>query len=106
MERQIAPPIQAVPGVFEVDIEGGVNEQVVVTVDPTLLNTYGLSMQNVVGALQSNSVDVNAGSLDTSDGTVTVRAFHGYTDLDTLRNLPVGFSRPGGSPASPRSLRQ
>ena len=102
VERQIAPPIQAVPGVFEVDIEGGVNEQVVVTVDPTLLNTYGLSMQNVIGALQSNSVDVNAGSVESADGTVTVRAFHGYSDLDALRNLPVGFSRPAGSPASPR----
>ncbi len=103
VERQIAPPIQAVPGVFDVDIEGGVNEQVVVAVDPTLLNTYGLTIQNVIGALQGNSVDVNTGSVESADGTVTVRAFHGYTDLDTIRSLPVGFSRPAGSPASPRS---
>ena len=103
VERQIAPPIQAVPGVFGVDIEGGVNEQVVVAVDPTLLNTYGLSVQNVISALQNNSVDVNAGSVESADGTVTVRAFHGYTDLDTIRSLPVGFSRPAGSPASARA---
>ena len=103
VERQIAPPIQAVPGVFDVDIEGGINEQVVVAVEPTLLNTYGLSMQNVISALQNNSVDVNAGSVESADGTVTVRAFHGYTDLDTIRSLPVGFSRPAGPPAAPRS---
>ena len=96
VERQIAPPLQAIPGVFEVQVEGGVNEQVIVTVDPTLLNTYGLTIQNVIGALQGNSVDVNAGSVESAEGTVTVRAFHGYTDLDTIRNLPVGFPDPPG----------
>ena len=102
VERQVVPPLQAVPGVFDVQVEGGVNEQVFVTVDPELLNTYGLTMQNVIGALQSNSVDVNTGSVESSDGTVTVRAFHGYSDLDAIRNLPVGFSRPDGGPAAAR----
>ncbi len=103
VERQIVPPLQAVPGVLDVEVEGGVNEQVFVTVDPALLHTYGLTIQNVIGALQSNSVDVNAGSVEAGDGTVTVRAFHGYTDLDAIRDLPVGFSRPAGSPASARA---
>ena len=96
VERQIAPRLQTIPGVFEVDIEGGVSEQVFVTVDPTLLETYGLTIQNVIGALQSNSVDVTAGSLSSADGIVTVRAFHGYANLDSIRNLPVGFARPDG----------
>ena len=74
VERQIAPPLQTIPGVFEVDIEGGVSEQVFVTVDPALLETYGLTIQNVIGALQGNSVDVTAGSMSSQDGIVTVRA--------------------------------
>jgi HAE1 family hydrophobic/amphiphilic exporter-1 len=89
IERQIAPRLQAIPGVFEVDIEGGVAEQVVVTVDPALLETYGLTIQNIIGALQSNSVDATAGSVTSANGTVTVRAFHGYANLDAIRNLPV-----------------
>ncbi len=93
VERQVVPQIQAVPGVFEVDIQGGVSEQVFVTVDPALLETYGLTIQNVIGALQSNSVDLTAGSMSSRDGIVTVRAFHGYANLDTIRNLPVGFAR-------------
>ncbi len=103
VERQIIPPLQAVPGVFDVQVEGGVNEQVFVTVDPALLNTHGLTIQNVVSVLQSNSVDVNAGSVTSGDGRVTVRAFHGYTSLEALRNLPVGFSRPAGQPGAPRA---
>ena len=103
VERQIAPRLQTIPGVFEVDIEGGVSEQVFVTVDPTLLETYGLTIQNVIGALQSNSVDVTAGSLSSADGIVTVRAFHGYANLDSIRNLPVGFARPDGAAGANRS---
>ena len=103
VERQIAPRLQTIPGVFEVDIEGGVSEQVFVTVDPALLETYGLTIQNVIGALQGNSVDVTAGSMSSQDGIVTVRAFHGYANLDSIRNLPVGFARPDGAAGANRS---
>ena len=103
VERQIAPRLQTIPGVFEVDIEGGVSEQVFVTVDPALLETYGLTIQNVIGALQGNSVDVTAGSMSSQDGIVTVRAFHGYANLDSIRNLPVGFARPDGPAGANRS---
>ncbi len=97
VERQIIPALQSVPGVFDVQIEGAVDEQVFVTVDPALLDTHGLTIQNVIGALQGNSVDVNTGSMTSGDGTVTVRAFHDYTNLEAIRQLPVGFSRDGGA---------
>ena len=97
VERQIIPALQSVPGVFDVQIEGAVAEQVFVTVDPALLDTHGLTIQNVIGALQGNSVDVNTGSMTSGDGTVTVRAFHDYTNLEAIRQLPVGFSRDGGA---------
>ena len=101
VEGQIVPRLQAVPGVFGVDIGGAIAEQVFVTVDPTRLDTYGLTIQNIIGALQGNSVDVTAGSVTSRDGRVTVRAFHGYTNLDAIRQLPVGFSR-GGASDGPR----
>ena len=96
VERRIIPALQSIPGVFDVPIEGAVDEQVFVTVDPALLDTHGLTIQNVIGALQSNSVDVSAGSITSGDGTVTVRAFHDYANLEAIRQLPVGFSRDGG----------
>ncbi len=101
-ERQIVPPLQAIPGVFEVAIEGGVSEQVFVTVDPAQLETYDLTIQNIIGALQSNSVDLTAGSMSSRDGIVTVRAFHGYGNLEAIRSLPVGFARPEAAPGTNR----
>ena len=103
VERQIVPPLQAVGGVFEVAVEGGVSEQVFVTVDPTLLATYDLTIQSIIGALQSNAVDVTAGSMTAREGIVTVRAFHGYGNLEAIRSLPVGFARPEAGPAGRRA---
>ena len=94
VERSIVAPLRAVPGVLDVDIEGGVTEQVFVTVDPELLDTYGLTIQDVIVALRSSAVDITAGSMIAGDDVVTVRAFHGYTNLDAIRRLPVGFLRP------------
>ena len=92
VERQIVPPLQAIPGVFEVAIEGGVSEQVFVTVDPARLATYDLTIQNIIAALQSNSVDVTAGSMSSQDG---------------MRN-GAGISwvqQPGGHPQPARGIR-
>ena len=104
IERQIIPALQSVPGVFDVQIEGAVDEQVFVTVDPALLETHGLTIQNVISALQGNSVDVSAGSVTSGDGTVTVRAFHDYANLEAIRQLPVGFSRDGGATGPNRAV--
>ena len=97
IQSQIVPRLEAVTGVFSVEIEGGVSEHVFVTVDPDLLNTYGLTLQNVIGAIQGHEVDVTAGSLITEGRSVTLRAFHGYANLDAINNLPVGFVGSDGS---------
>ena len=93
IEGQIVPRLESVSGVYSVELEGGVNEQVFVTVDPDLLDTYGLTLQRVIGAIQGHEVDVTAGSLVTDGRQVTLRAFYGYTSLDAIANLPVGFAR-------------
>ena len=102
VESQIAPRLESVSGVFDVEIEGGVNEQVFVTVDPRLLDTFGLSLQNIVGAIQGHDVDVTTGSIVTDGRSITLRAFHGYANLDAIRKLPVGFTHNTGVAASDR----
>ena len=104
VERRIAPRLRAVPGVLAVDIEGGIEEQVFVTVDPELLDTYGLTIQDVMGALGSGSVDQTAGSMIAGNDAVTVRAFHGYGSLDAIRQLPVGYVRAERAGSNPSGV--
>ena len=103
VEREISPRLRGVPGVFDAEIQGGVAEQLFVSVDQHRLESRGLTIQEVIGALQNNAVDATAGSVTSAEGAVTLRTFHGYADLDAIRGLPVGFHRPSGQPGPDRS---
>lgn len=89
--------LEAVDGVYDVNIEGGVEERVSVTVDPFRTNEHGLTIQDVVGAVSANSVDLNAGSLTNGDRELGVRTYRGYSDLDSIRELPVDYRRASSS---------
>ena len=105
-ERDIIPRLEAVRGVSAARTVGGVSEQLFVSVDPEQLEIHGLTIQHVIRTLRNNAVDATAGSVATMEGTVPLRAFHGYSDLETIRNLPVGFAsplRPSGQGAGSRA---
>jgi len=54
---QIMPALEQVEGVYHVSIEGGSSQQVLVNLDPRLLNDAGLSMSGVAAALSTQGYD-------------------------------------------------
>ncbi|MFC2070381.1 efflux RND transporter permease subunit, partial [Chloroflexota bacterium] len=56
-ETQIMPALEQVEGVYHVSTEGGSSQQVIVNLDPRLLNDAGLSMSGVAAALSSQGYD-------------------------------------------------
>ena len=102
VDNEILPRLEAVDGVYEVNVEGGVEERVSVIVDPVRTDEHGLGIQDVVNAVSGNSVDLNAGSVDNGDYSIGLRTYRGYGDLDSIRDLPVDYrhaaSGPGGAP--------
>ena len=96
VETLIRPAILGVDGVFSADVTGGVDERVLVTVDPDRLSEVGISLFQVSGALQDNNVSFPAGSITQDGRTFPVRTTLTYSSLEELRNLVVGFA---GGPA-------
>ena len=98
VQSLVLPSILSVEGVFSADVIGGVQRQVLVTVDPERLSAHGMSLFQVANALSNNNVTVPAGAI-TSDGqTFPVRTTHTYGSLEELHNLVIGFS--GGDDAT------
>ena len=100
----IVPRMEAVSGVYEVEVGGGVYERVSVVVDPVRLDEYGLTIQSVVNAVGGNAIDLNTGEMHREGSSVKLRTYHAYTDLDAIRSVPVGFtrgSRPSAGDAQP-----
>ncbi|MCJ7606129.1 MAG: efflux RND transporter permease subunit, partial [Dehalococcoidales bacterium] len=63
---QVMPALEQVEGVYHVSIEGGSSQQVLVNLDPRLLNDAGVSMSAVAAALSAKAY----GSINELENTV------------------------------------
>ena len=101
VDDEILPRLEGVDGVYDVTVDGGVSERVSVIVDPDRANEHGLTIQDVVTAVSGNAIDLSAGTLTQDERSIGLRAYHGYGNLDAIRDLPVGYTRNTPSPANP-----
>jgi multidrug efflux pump len=63
-DTRLAQKISQLPGVGLVSISGGQKPAVRVQVNPTLLSSYGINLEDVRGALQQTSIDLAKGNFD------------------------------------------
>jgi copper/silver efflux system protein len=94
--------LASVEGVSEVASVGGFVKQYQVTVDPTKLRAYNLSVSDVATAVQRSNGEVGGRSLELSEKEFMIRV-QGYVEkLDDLREVAVGV----GDKGVPILLRQ
>ena len=93
IDAQIVPRLEAVDGVYDAQVQGGITERVSVIVDPERLDDYGLNIQSVINAVTANAIDLNAGTLRQDGKSLALRTYHGYTNLDAIAAVPVAYSR-------------
>jgi multidrug efflux pump len=63
-DTRLAQKIAQLPGVGLVSISGGQKPAIRVQVNPTLLSSYGINLEDVRGALQQTSIDLAKGNFD------------------------------------------
>ncbi len=92
----VAPTLQEIPGVAQVTVVGGRPQEVTVNVSSTALETYGVSMSQVVGAMHAQNTSVTGGVTVVGNHELLARIHGGYSSIAQLAALPIA-SRPGGS---------
>src|SRR5690606_26694748 len=93
----IKPQLRNVPGVTEINSIGGFERQFQVAPNLEKLASYGLSLQDVVTALERNNTNIGAGYIERRGEQYLVRApgqVRGIEDLDevivgTAQGLPI-----------------
>lgn len=78
---------QTVPGVGEVTMGGYLDRNVRIWVDADKLNAQGLTVTDVISALQREHVELPAGRLETEGREISVRVMGEALDLNTLRKI-------------------
>jgi len=69
----VRPQLRNVPGVTEVNSVGGYRKEYVVAPDPSRLAGFGLTVENVIAALEANNGNVGAGYIERSGAQYLIR---------------------------------
>ncbi|AKU24541.1 efflux RND transporter permease subunit [Massilia sp. NR 4-1] len=89
----IKPQLRNVPGVTEINSIGGHAKEYQVAPDPGKLASYGLSLQDVVTALERNNGNTGAGYIERRGEQLLVRAPGQVATLDDIRDIVVANVR-------------
>jgi multidrug efflux pump len=86
---RVKEKLQTVPGMGEIILGGYLERNVRLWVDAVRLDERGLTVKDVISALQRQHVELPAGRLDTEGREISVRVLGEALDLQTLRRIVV-----------------
>ncbi len=88
-QYRIKERLQTVPGVGEITMGGYLDRNVRIWVDASKLDERGLTVRDVIAALQREHVELPAGRIETQGREVNVRVLGEAMNLDVLRRIVV-----------------
>jgi hydrophobic/amphiphilic exporter-1 (mainly G- bacteria), HAE1 family len=93
---RIQPLLSEIPGVGLVTLVGGLQREIRVNLDEAKLRAYGISILQVLGAVQTSNLDYPTGKLQNSQNQLIVRVAGRFNSVDAIRNLIIKRSKDGG----------
>ena len=100
VELLIKPKLEALDGVASAEVEGGAEKEVRVSLDPYLLEAFGLSPDAVINRIAQANADVSGGTLRENQQSYLVKALGRLDDINDVREVIVGEKRGGGGAVS------
>ncbi|MBL9038615.1 MAG: efflux RND transporter permease subunit, partial [Archangium sp.] len=95
LDWYIGPQLRMVPGVVEVNSFGGEERQYQVVLDPARLQATGVSIAQVVEALQKSNANAGGGYLEHEREHFVIGTDGLVTSLDDLRRVVIGATPQG-----------
>src|SRR5690606_30380398 len=90
------------PGVLDTTLTGGLERRIFVQVDPTRLNHYGLSLDDVISAVADENVNVPGGDVAAGSAEYLLRVPGEFSDPREIENVAIG--RKGDAPVFVRDV--
>jgi hydrophobe/amphiphile efflux-1 (HAE1) family protein len=89
LQFSLKEKLQTIPGVGEISVMGMQDRNVRIWLDATKLDEKGLTVGDLISALQREHVELPAGRLETPGREVNVRVLGEAIDLETLRHIVI-----------------
>ena len=100
---EIVPELEGIPGVSAVEITGGLEDEVTITIDPVALAQSGVAYPQIQAALGAASVTFPAGELPSDQESIPVTTIGEITSVEELEAIVVGVTH-GDGPPTPVTL--
>ncbi len=95
LDWQIGPVLRTVPGVVEVNSFGGEDRQYQVVLDPKRLQATGISVAEVIAALERSNANAGGGYIEHAREHFVIGTTGLVKSLDDLRNAVIGATTQG-----------
>jgi len=95
LDWQIAPLLRTVPGIVEVNSFGGEDKQYQVVLDPKRLQAAGISVAEVVAALEKSNANAGGGYIEHNREQFVIGTSGLVRGLDDLRRVVIGATAQG-----------
>ncbi len=87
--EKLQDELESVSGVLRVGLSGGVEREIQISIEPEKMRHHGVSANEIVGAVQTENVNIPGGSLDIGSMKYIVRVAGEFHDMETIRNIVV-----------------
>lgn len=102
--EEIKDDIEKISGVLRVDLAGGVEREVQILIDPYKMRHYKVSVDQIMGAVRSENLNLPGGSVELGSMKYLLRVPGEFKDMDTISRLVV--KSPEGQPVLMRDVAQ
>src|SRR5690606_35934393 len=89
LDNKIQPIFARISGVAKVDMVGGEEREIQVSVDPQKAEGYGVSISQIQNVIAQSNLDFPTGNVSTRESRTTIRLAGKVVDVEELRNLPI-----------------
>jgi HAE1 family hydrophobic/amphiphilic exporter-1 len=102
IEDQVQYRLERVPGVAAVDIRGGLEREIHVSLDPAKINALAIPLESIIAKINEGNVNIPAGTIEKGNFEITVRTPGEYTDLKQLQDTVIAVRQ--GAPIQLREI--
>ncbi len=89
LDEDILPRLERIEGVASIDLYGGVEKEVRITVDPSKLTGYNLTVSTLSQILAAENMNLPSGSLTQGEMKVPVRTIGQFDSVEEIKDLPI-----------------
>jgi HAE1 family hydrophobic/amphiphilic exporter-1 len=89
IQNDIVPILESAEGVAQVNVSGGETRAIIIDADPTQLQAYGITLNDLQDRLRAENLNLPAGIARQGNTEYTIRSVGYFGSIDEIKRVPL-----------------